>query len=57
MIMTSVPQPVWQLGHGDGSLIVIVGVTVHFGFLHGILISFVSRTMHSGCGPHVVGLK
>ncbi len=35
----------------------IVGVTGHLGFLHGTSISFVSRTTHSGIGPHVLGLK
>ena len=57
MIIISVPQPVWQLGHGDGSLTVIVGVFGHLGFLHGTVISLFSRMIQSGCGPHVAGLK
>jgi hypothetical protein len=57
MIIISVLQPVWQLGHGDGSLTVIVGVCEHLGSLHGTLISLSERTIHSGVGPHVVALK
>jgi len=57
IISTSVSQPVWHFGHGEGSLIVTVGVTEHLGFLQGTSTSFLSSMMHSGCGPHVLGLK
>jgi len=57
MIIISVPQPVWQVGHGDGSLTVIVGVCGHWEFLHGTVISLFSRMIQSGVGPHFVALK
>lgn len=57
MVSINVPQPAWQLGHGEGTVMVTVGVTGHLGFLHGTVISFFSSTMHSGCGPHAVALK
>ena len=57
MIKISVPHPVWQLGHGDGSLTVIVGVCGHLGSSHGTLISLSKRRIHSGVGPHVAALK
>ncbi len=57
MVLINVPQPTGQLGHGEGIVTVTVGVTGHLGFWHGTVISFSSNTMHSGCGPQVVGLK